>query len=29
MNIKEIAAANDTDPMGIFEALHDIATSNC
>lgn len=29
MQIKEIAAANDMDPMGIFEALHEIATSNC
>ena len=30
MNIKEIAAANDIDPMGVFETLHDIVTSkNC
>ena len=29
MNIKEIAAANDIDPMGVFEALHEIATSKC
>lgn len=29
MNIKEIAAANDMDPMGVFETLHEIATSNC
>jgi hypothetical protein len=29
MNIKDIAAANDMDPMGVFEALHEIVTSNC
>lgn len=29
MNIKEIAGANDIDPMGIFEAIHEIATANC
>ena len=29
MNIKEIAAANNLEPMGIFEAIHEIATSNC
>jgi hypothetical protein len=29
MNIKEIAAANNIDPMGVFEAIHEIATSNC
>ncbi len=29
MNIKEIAAANDMDPMGVFETLHEITTSNC
>jgi len=27
MNIKEIAAANDIDPMGVFETLSDIVTS--
>ncbi|MBT8355503.1 MAG: DUF4405 domain-containing protein [Desulfofustis sp.] len=29
MNIKDIAAVNDIDPMGVFEALHEIVTSNC
>jgi len=29
MNMKEIAAANDMDPMGIFETLHEIAASRC
>lgn len=29
MNIKDIAAVNDMDPMGVFEALHEIVTSNC
>ena len=29
MNIKDIAAANDMDPMGVFEALHEIVTANC
>ena len=29
MNIKEIASANDIDPMGVFEAIHEIATANC
>ena len=29
MNIKDIAAANNIDPMGVFEALHEIVTSNC
>lgn len=29
MNMKEIAAANNMDPMGIFETLHEIATSRC
>ena len=27
MNIKDIAAANDIDPMGVFEAIYEIATS--
>ena len=29
MNIKEIAAANDMDPMGVFETLYEIAGSKC
>jgi hypothetical protein len=29
MSIKDIAAANNLEPMGIFEAIHEIATSNC
>ena len=29
MNIKDIAAANNMDPMGVFEALHEIATPKC
>lgn len=30
MNIKDIAAANDIEPMGVFEAIHEIASSsNC
>lgn len=29
MNIKDIASANDIDPMGVFEAMHEIATANC
>lgn len=29
MNIKEIAGANDIDPMGVFEAIHEIATAKC
>ena len=29
MNIKDIAGANDIDPMGLFEAIHEIATANC
>lgn len=29
MNIKDIAAVNDMDPMGVFETLHEIVTSNC
>ena len=28
MNIKEIAAANKIDPMGVFEAIYEIATAN-
>jgi len=27
MNIKDIAAVNDIDPMGVFEAIYEIATS--
>lgn len=29
MNIKDIAGANDIDPMGVFEAIHEIATEGC
>jgi hypothetical protein len=29
MNIKEIADANNIDPMAVFEAMHEIATSPC
>ena len=29
MNIKEIAGANEIDPMGVFEAIHEIATADC
>lgn len=29
MKIKEIATANDLEPMGLFEAIHEIATRRC
>jgi hypothetical protein len=29
VNIKEIAVSNNINPMLVFEAIHEIATSNC
>lgn len=29
MNIKEIAGANNIDPMGVFETMHEIVTAQC
>lgn len=29
MSIKDIAAANEIEPMGVFEALHDIVVAKC